>query len=464
MNVAVELTRLALAIHHDGGRLLIVGGSVRDHFLGRTSKDTDCEVFGVPADRLLELLEGFGTVNCVGAAFGVFKLRTATDMELDISIPRRDSKSGDGHKGFTITGDSNMTIGDAARRRDFTMNAISFDPLTREFIDPFNGRADIANKIIRVVDPERFGDDSLRVLRAVQFSARFGFSFDPFSFALMCQIRLNDLPAERVWVEVEKVLRSDQPGVGLTQAGALGVIDQLFPELAALRGVEQDPEWHPEGTVWTHTLMVVDQARAFLNANPLSPELDITVMLAALCHDLGKPSTTRFIEGRWRSLGHEQAGVAPSHSLLTRLNVQTINGYDVRKQVLALVDQHLRPFEFFKVDPGPAAFRRLARKVDLNLLARVAEADDAGRHPRPADPSKVAWFRKRIDELDLRLGAPAPLLMGRHLIDLGMKPGPEIGRLTKLAYEAQLDGRVTTVAEGIAFALSATPPLVLEWK
>jgi tRNA nucleotidyltransferase (CCA-adding enzyme) len=494
MTANPELRDLALAVQTAGGRLLVVGGAVRDHFLAAggdatNPKDVDCEVFGIEADRLLTLLQhnlpSGCDVNCVGASFGVFKVRTSTGREFDVSIPRRDSKSGVGHKGFTITGDPDMSVEDAARRRDFTMNAISFDPLTGEFLDPFHGRRDIEHRVLRVVDLERFGDDSLRVLRAVQFAARFNFVLDEASWNLCRDINLSDLPAERVWVEMEKLLRSPKPSVGLRLALELDVVQRLWPELWALHGVPQDAEWHPEGDVWTHTLLVVDASRRFLDEPQscdhcnglgsldephllggtcsvckgsalkpkLSPEHDITVMLAALCHDLGKPATTAFMDGRWRSLGHEQAGVEPAFQLLTRLNVNTVNGYDVRKQVLALVDQHLRPFEFFKTDPGPAAFRRLALKVDLNLLARVAEADDAGRHPKLPDPVRIAWFRQRVSELNLRLGAPAPILLGRHLLEMGFKPGPDLGKLLKAVYERQLDGSVTTLPEAMLTAV-----------
>jgi tRNA nucleotidyltransferase (CCA-adding enzyme) len=439
MNLLID--RLAQTVRDSGGRLLMVGGCVRDRFLGLTSKDTDCEVFGIAPDALRTLLEQFGSVNTVGASFGVYKLDN-----LDISIPRRDSKSGTGHKGFVIEGDPTMSYEDAARRRDFTMNAVSFDPLTQEYIDPFGGIADIKNKVLRVVDFDRFGDDSLRVLRAVQFAARFGFMLEPASFALCASINLTDLPAERVWGEFDKLLHADRPSIGLNLALDLGVVQSLWPELAALVGVQQDTEWHPEGDVWVHTLQVVDYAR--YAAVMESSEKQTTVMLAALCHDFGKATTTAFLDGRWRALGHEEAGVTPTTSFLARLNVQTINNYDVRANVLALVEHHLRPFEWYKVDPGDSSFRRLSRKVDLLLLARVAAADTGGRWPRLPNHDAVLWFLDRVSALDLREPIK-PLLMGRHLLALGMKPGPRMGELLKLVFEKQLDGSVTVVDEAV---------------
>jgi tRNA nucleotidyltransferase (CCA-adding enzyme) len=454
------LQLIAQEIRAAGGRLVLVGGVVRDmvrvgeSMAGFNAKDIDCEVFGLLPDSLFRVLSLFGTVNAVGASFGVYKLSVG-GVDYDFSIPRRDSKRGEGHRGFDVVGDPDMSFTDAARRRDFTINAVSFDPLTREYIDPFNGRDDIKNGVLRVVDFDLFGDDSLRVLRAVQFVARFGYTVDPASFDLMRIISLKDLPAERVWVEFEKLLKAPNPARGLELALELGVVKELWPELFALVGVQQDPEWHPEGDVWVHTLHVVMAARDLCNrATGQAYEKEVTVMLASLFHDLGKATTTELLDGRWRALGHEAAGVELALSMLQRLNVQTINNYNVRAQVLALVTDHLKPFELFKDQPKNIgrAFRRLSRKVDLALLADVAEADTVGRPPRKPNLEAVDWFKATTASLDLRDGPPPAILMGRHLIDLGLKPGPDFGPVLKQVYEMQLDGVVTTVDEAIQAA------------
>jgi tRNA nucleotidyltransferase (CCA-adding enzyme) len=444
---------IAMAARLRGGRALLVGGYVRDSIMGRESKDVDIEVFGVAPDALKEMLEQVsgGHVDCVGASFGVYKIG-----DVDVSIPRRDSKQRAGHKGFVVVGDPTMSIEDAARRRDFTVNAISIDPLTGETFDPFGGIDDVRLKVLRVVDPVLFADDSLRVLRAVQFAARFGFAIEPDSALLMSTMDLSDLPAERVWGEFEKLLLADRPSLGLAWMRALGVL-KLFPELAALVDVPQDPEWHPEGDVWTHTLQVVDEARQACADFDLTRTERLTVMLAALCHDLGKATTTKFDDGRWRAHGHAGAGVPLTFELLTRLNVHSIDGFDVRKEVLALVDYHLLPHEWHRViragDKIPASsFRRLSRKVSLKLLAVVAQADSDGRHPKPIDRSGTDWFIDTFEALDLTDGPPPSLLMGRHLIELGVQPGPHVGVILKAVYERQLDGEVTTVDEAIALA------------
>jgi tRNA nucleotidyltransferase (CCA-adding enzyme) len=303
-----------------------------------------------------------------------------------------------------------------------------------------------------VVDPERFADDSLRVLRAVQFAARFDLTLEPASADICRAVSLDDLPAERIWGEIEKLLLlARRPSIGLALALDLGVIERLFPELLALVGCEQEPEWHPEGDVWIHTLMVVDEARAAID--DLDHARQAIVMLGAVCHDLGKPPTTRVIDGRIRSLGHEEAGVEPATALLDRLNVNSMDGVDVRCQVLGIVAHHLKPGAWHKspTGVGDGAFRRLAAKVDMELLARVARADCRGRGGG-FDCSAMDWFLDRARRLGVEHAAPAPVVMGRHLLALGVAPGPRMGEILKAIYEQQLDGTVTNEEEGIAAA------------
>jgi tRNA nucleotidyltransferase (CCA-adding enzyme) len=448
MSEAVErATAIAAAAHEAGGRALIVGGWVRDRLMGRASADVDLEVFGVPSDRLRALLERFGRVEAVGESFQVYKVGG-----IDVSLPRRDSKAGRGHRGFIVSGDPDMTVAEAARRRDFTVNAISWDPLSGEYLDPFNGRGDLDRRVLRVVDPATFADDSLRALRAVQLAARFGFVLDDRTRAICREMPLDDLPAERVWAEIEKLLFAPRPSIGFALAMDLGVVDRLFPELQALAGCQQEPEWHPEGDVWVHTLQVIDQARTRLEG--LERPQQIAVMLGAVCHDLGKPATTAFIDGRIRSMDHEEQGVAPTLSLLDRLNVRSIDGYDVRGQVAGITAHHLKPGSWYKVrdEVGDGAFRRLAHKVDLELLARVAVSDCLGREPGRFDCRAMEWFLERARALGVEHRPPAPILLGRHLLALGLKPGPRVGEILKAVYERQMDGTVTTLDEAVAEA------------
>ena len=442
MELEQQARRIAATARDAGGRALCVGGYVRDRLLDHPSKDLDMEVFGIPEDALQPLLRSLGRVDPVGQAFPVYKVGA-----VDVALPRRESKSGRGHKGFVVEGDPNMSFTDAARRRDFTINAIGWDPLTGEYLDPFNGRADLDERLLRVVDERTFADDSLRVLRAVQFAARFELAVEPATAAICRGIALDDLPAERLWGEIEKLLLlALRPSIGFALARELGVVRQILPEMESLYECPQDAEWHPEGDVWTHTLMVIDQART--RNDDLDRARLATVMLGAVCHDLGKPATTATIDGRVRSPGHEAAGVGPTTLLLDRLNVRTMDGFDVRGQVLGLVTEHLRPSAFYKAKDTvtDGAFRRLSQKVDMELLVRFARADCHGR-TGTFDCSAMDWFLERARTLGVEHRPPAPILLGRHLIELGVMPGPRMGEILRAVYELQLDGSVTNLDE-----------------
>ncbi|MFN7929783.1 MAG: HD domain-containing protein [Blastocatellia bacterium] len=455
-NVNAQVLQLCQAIQQAGGRAFLVGGWVRDHVRGVPNIDYDLEVYGLESSHLRELLSLHGAVNAVGEAFTVYKVKLPNQPSvIDVSIPRRESKIGRGHRGFEVTGDPTMRYEDAARRRDFTINAVMYDPLADEFIDLFGGRTDISARIIRAVDPATFVEDSLRVLRAQQFAARFEYQIDPATIVLCRRIDLSDLPAERIWAEVEKwLLQSDKPSIGFWAAIDLGITEQLWPEIQALRGCPQQYEWHPEGDVDIHTALVLDEARKLIDDLPRPKKL--AVMLGALAHDFGKPATTKLEDGLIRSKGHEEAGLAPTKAFLDRLNLYTIDGYDVRKQVLALVVDHLAPGQYFKsfqkgekVSDG--AFRRLAQRVEPDLLYRVARADCLGR-TGDFKPDAMEWFIARARELSVIEKPPAPILLGRHVLDLGLTPGPRVGQITKAVFELQLDGQVTTLEEAVAAA------------
>lgn len=439
--------QIAQAVRDAGGRALIVGGWVRDRLLSIESKDVDLEVFRLPSERLRALLETFGRVEAVGESFQVYKLG-----DIDVSLPRRESKAGRGHRAFDVVGDPTMTIEEAAKRRDFTINAISWDPLTEEYLDPCGGRADLERRLLRIVDPQTFGDDSLRVLRALQFTARFALTVAPETAALCRTIPLDDLPSERIWGEIEKLLFAPRPSIGLTLALDLQVVQKLFPDLFALVDCPQEPEWHPEGDVWVHTLQVVDQARTRVDDLP-RPKA-IAIMLAAVTHDFGKPATTKFLDGRIRSIDHEEQGVPPATAFLDRLNIHSIDGYDVRRQVLGMVAQHLKPGMWFKVrdEVGDGAFRRLAHKVDLELLARIATSDCLGRQPGHFSADAMDWFLERARSLGVEHRPPAPILLGRHVLALGIPPGPRVGEILKAVYEKQLDGHVTDLDGAVVLA------------
>ncbi len=436
---------------------MLVGGWVRDYLLGIESKDFDIEVYRIEPARLRALLEKIAPVNAVGGQFAVYKLAfyntdDGPSSEIDVSIPRRESKSGRGHRGFTIEGDPEMSFEEAARRRDFTVNAILYDPLTDEIIDPFGGAKDLKARLLRAVAADTFVEDSLRVLRAVQLAARFELTIEPGTAELCRSIDLADLPHERIWGEIEKLFTmAAHPSIGLQTAFDLGVLDKLFPEIRALVGCPQDSELHPEGDVFTHTKLAIDEAVNLVADLP--KEKRITVMLAVLCHDLGKPLATDIIEGRIRSPGHDEAGLAPARAVMNTLGLHTLGGYDVRSQALGLVREHLRPGQFYddRERTTDGAIRRLARKVDLDLLYRVAKADALGRGAA-SDATGQDWFIEKARRLGVQHSAPEPILKGRHLIEAGFEPGPRMGEILRLVYDLQLDDQVTDLDEALAAA------------
>jgi tRNA nucleotidyltransferase (CCA-adding enzyme) len=454
-NLPEKLIKLAETIRANGGRAMLVGGCVRDALMGVEPNDWDLEIYGIEPQKLRETLDTFGKVDAVGEAFTVYKLGN----DLDVALPRREKKVSRGHKGFVVEGDAQMSFEAAAKRRDFTINAILQDALTGEIVDIYNGREDIKGKILRVVSKETFAEDSLRVLRAAQFAARFEFDIEAETVEICRAIDLTDLPNERIWCELEKLLlKARKPSIGLQWLYDLGVVEQLFPEIKALVGVPQEKEWHPEGEVWTHSLLVVDRAAELIDDLPYAKQ--VTVMLGALCHDFGKPATTQFFDGRWRSHAHDEAGVEPTISFLDTLGIYTLNGYDVREQIVQLVRYHLKPGEFYKQreNLGDGAFRRLARRVEPDLLYRVSRADTLGRNadwiPREKwfDALPQEWFIERARQLAVETEAPKPILLGRHLIELGLKPSRIFGDITKAVYELQLDGKVTNLDEAVAQA------------
>ena len=440
VRTVAELVRTA------GGRALMVGGCVRDRLLGRVPADFDIECFGISAADLQRILAERFELDLVGASFGVIKLHR---FDIDVATPRRETKLGLGHRAFEMDCDPTLTVREASARRDFTVNAIYEDPLTGEVIDPWGGRADLERHVLRHVSGH-FREDPLRVLRGMQFAARFDLEPAPETVSVCRAMTPEGLPPERLFAEWEKLLAK-----GVRISRGLGFLRdtgwvRYYPELAALIGCEQDPEWHPEGDVWNHTLCCLDAfARRRDEAGRNAGE-DVVVGFAVLCHDFGKPACTAYdpVRRRIRSLGHDEAGVEPTLSFLRRLT----NEERLLKEVPPLVRLHMRPFAMWKDRATDSAIRRLAAQVvRIDRLIRVAAADDEGRPPFPSEPEPLEWLAARAESLRVADSAPKPLVMGRDLIALGMKPGPEFGRILKSAYEAQLDGLFATAEEGIEF-------------
>jgi tRNA nucleotidyltransferase (CCA-adding enzyme) len=457
--LSAALTAMLVAVR-GVGRPRLVGGGVRDWLLGLGHSESthwDVEVAGVDFDTLRHALAPFGATDVVGRSFGVIKVR-AHGLEYDFSLPRRESKTGQGHRGFAVEPDPTLGDADAATRRDFTLNAIALDPLTGDVIDPFGGRKDLKDGVLRHTS-SAFGEDPLRVLRAFQLAARFDFTLAPETAAL-CRSMVGayaELPVERVWAEWAKwASKSIRPSRGLQVLEETGWIVH-FPEVAALRGTAQEPDWHPEGDVMTHTGHCLD-ALVKLDAWRGAPDDRRRLLsFAVLAHDFGKPPTTQHAERRgamrWVSPGHEAAGGPLAESFLRRIGAPL----DLDAPVKALVVNHLAHHHGREGEFSDTQVRRLARRLEpasIDELAVVMAADALGRPPLPSSEilSLVGRLQKRAGELAVESSAPKPLVLGRHLIAMGMKPGPDFRPLLDAAFEAQLEGAFGDEAGGVAWA------------
>ena len=336
------LDRIVRDLRAAGFTGLVVGGAVRDALLGIEPKDIDIEVYGISYDRLAELLSAYGRVDLVGKSFGVVNLTTHDGESCHFSVPRRDSKIGLGHRDFLSTFDEHITMQEAASRRDFTINAMSFDPLTGAVTDFFGGQEDLKNRVLRATSPA-FQEDPLRVLRGMQFTCRFDLTLDP-ETAAMCRSVANEfstLPKERVAEEFMKwAVKSSRPG----RIGAYLMETSwmtYFPELERIFGVPQDPEWHPEGDVGIHTMYVVDAAAAIAERDNLTDDERAALLFASLSHDFAKADTTELREKdgklRWTAYGHEQAAGPLARRFLERIGIKSA----IVDQVVPLVENHL---------------------------------------------------------------------------------------------------------------------------
>ncbi len=458
VTLSATLVRLRDVITAAGGRAIAVGGCVRDGLLGVASKDVDVEVYDLPLDALeAALARASFTVHAVGRAFGVLKVEVVVGDErdvFDVALPRSESKTSAGHKGFVVTSDHTMSFAAAARRRDFTINAIGVDLVTGDVLDPYHGIGDLSAGVLRHVS-DAFDEDPLRVLRGAQFCARFGLAMHTDTVARCLNLRgeLKTLAVERVGEELKKLLvQGVWPSLGLQVLLRTGVVDELFPELRALIGCPQEQEWHPEGDVWTHTLMVTDEASRLVREASMTSRESLLVVLAALCHDLGKPPTTAFIDGRIRSRDHEAEGEAPTRSFCARLGM----AHDDVEVVVALVRDHLKPFQLWRERDkmGDSAIRRLALRVPVPLLALVARADSFGRTTPDAlrhEDDATLWLLERAQALAVKDQAPKPLMQGRDLQALGEQPGKHFKVVLQEAFDAQLDGVFATHDDGMSW-------------
>jgi tRNA nucleotidyltransferase (CCA-adding enzyme) len=438
-----ELQEILEALQENGIKPILVGGCVRDYFLNQTIKDYDIELFFFKdVNKIEEILMQFGQVKLVGKSFGVFKLQTKK-YEFDFALPRTEKKIAKGYSGFEVTSDATLSFETASLRRDFTINSIGYDFSTQTFLDPNNGLYDLENKILRHIKDESFVEDPLRVYRAVQLSARFDLTLHSTTFHL-CQNMveqglLEELSCNRVFEEFKKLLlKSSKPSIGFKLLKELGIL-RYFPQLQALIGCVQEYEYHPEGDVWVHTLFSLDEMAKLKTHDEFR---DLYLMLAVVCHDFGKPTTTQEINGKITSYKHEKEGIAPTLSFLNSLTQDK----KLIQNVVQLVENHLAPFQLYIHNASQKAVKRLANRVNIEDLCLVCLADCKGRDI--LDKSKcdkaIEWLLTTAKELEVHNSALSPMVLGRDLISLGLAPCKEFKAILDFAYELQIEDETLT--------------------
>ena len=450
MKISKLLQEIVNALNNVNAVPFLVGGAVRDHFLGLPFKDYDIEVFNCPMELLENVLSKFGKVSLVGKSFGVLKL-SASGEDFDFSLPRKEVKIGKGHTGFEVVPDPFMLFGEASRRRDFTINAIGYNLITKEFNDPFGGLKDVQSNpvVLRVVDKDTFIEDPLRALRCIQFAARFNAVVDPETKAIVQNLSpfLKEIPKERVLTEIEKLLlKSEKPSIGFRLGKELGIIFEIWGELDMLDKIPQNPEYHPEGDVWEHTMQVIDYAAKLRTGDY---EHDRRLMFSALLHDIGKVYTTTEHDGRIVSYEHDTKGGPIARDIM---NKTLTNESTLLDDVEALIVNHMAPALFYAQNAKKGAIRRLSLRVNIPLLLELSQADYNGRGEVKGRYLAGDWLLENYQNLNLKEKSTLdPILKGRHLLEIGVSPNKEMGEILKEVFELQLDGTITDLESAINY-------------
>lgn len=445
------LILIAKQIEKGKGTLFEVGGSVRDNFLNlnKKDKDIDCEVYGLYPLQLEKILSSFGKVDLTGKSFAVYRINN-----LEISLPRQDRKIGEKHQDFYINTSPFLSYREACLRRDFTVNAILRNVLTGEIIDPLNGISDIKKEIIKAADLKHFAEDPLRPFRAARFAAYLGFSIDLDTIKLCRKINIDSLPYERTFGELKKILiEAKYPGRGIQILLDLGLFINE-PLLNKMVLCPQEPSWHPEGNVFIHTILSLNNAVKFRD-NLRNTEDKLVLMLSVMFHDLGKIFTTRVEKtgkkkGKIISPGHQSIGAKLTGNILQKWKVPN----KIIKRVKNLVAAHHRIYDLWIVrnEITVGAIRRLLKDTEIEILKSVFISDKFGRGQRLDVSEEVKWLEEKIKELNIKKNQLKPIIMGRDLLILGLKQSPEIGIYLKKIYNAQLDGLFSSKEEGMEFS------------
>lgn len=445
-NLPKILEKILCNLQEIGAKPILVGGCVRDTILNLPCKDYDIELFNIDDFQMVEkVLQNYGNVKLVGKSFGVLTLKVQ-EYDFDFALARLEKKVGSGHRGFEVITNKNLKFKEASLRRDFTINSIGYDFLTKEFLDPNKGLEDLQNKILRHIKDETFIEDPLRVYRAVQFCARYNLQLDKKTFLLCKKMvennELEELPKERIYEEFKKLLlKSTKPSIGFELLKQLGIL-KYFSELEALIACVQDKVYHPEGDVWIHTLMALDELAKILKKENIQDEYrKLYLFYAVLCHDLGKPFCTEVLENKVTSYRHETLGEKPTISFLSKLT----NEKKLIEKVVPLVKNHLTPFQLYLANSSLKAIKRLSLKVNIEDLCLVCLADCLGRDIQDKEkcPKATSWLLEQAKLLNIENNALKPYVLGRDLINLGLNPSKEFKQILDYALDLQIDENLT---------------------
>jgi poly(A) polymerase len=410
-----------------GHQAFLVGGCVRDLLLGLAPKDFDISTDARP-DRIMDLFPNSGRV---GAQFGVVLVRDFFS-QVEVATFRSDSDYSDGRRPDLVHFERDP-MGDVLRR-DFTINGLLLDPETGRVLDFVDGRADLQRRVVRAIgDPDaRFAEDHLRLLRAVRFAARLKFEIEPATLAGIERHHalIHKVAAERTRDELARILTEGGARRGFELLDRTGLLADILPEVAAMKGVEQPPEFHPEGDVWRHTLLLLEQL----------DHPTLTLALGALLHDVGKPPTYR-VADRIRFDGHDERGVEIARAILQRLRFSC----DVIEQVETLVAHHMRFMQVSRMKES--TLKRFLRMPEFQEHLELHRLDcmAGSRHL-----DNYEFIRGKLAEYPDERLKPAPLLTGADLIAAGYKPGPQFSRMLTAVEDAQLEGAIHTPGEAMA--------------
>lgn len=443
---AQQAVRIVRELRQAGHAAYLTGGCVRDLLLGREPADYDVATSALPA----EVMRLFPKTYAVGAQFGVVLVPIRRDdaagesdnYSIEVATFRSDGRYSDGRHPDQVefSNDPRTDV----QRRDFTINGLLLDPLSREVLDYVGGRDDLKLKTIRAIgDPrQRFSEDKLRMLRAVRFSARFGYTIEPETFRAIQELapQIHQVSRERIRDEILKMLTEGHARRAFELLDQTGLLEQVLPEIKRMQGVEQPPQFHPEGDVWIHTLMLLEG---------LPPNVSKTLALGALLHDVGKPPTFRVAPDRIRFDNHVEVGVRMAEEICSRLRLSN----DETEQVLALVGNHMRFADIKRM--RSSTLKRFLRLPEFEEHLELHRLDCLSSH---RDLSLYEFAKEQLHSMPEEQIRPQPLLNGHDLVRAGYKPGPEFKELLLAVEDAQLEGSISTKQEALSLVASMKQP------